>query len=240
MSADLRAVVLRLFDEWWNQRSNAVIEELTVPDCIAEVEGLDGVLDRTGLRQHRDAWLSAVPDLHVDTPFCAVEGDMVIVHWRARGTHLGPGLGIAPSGKSIDISGFTSVWFRDGLIARGVDRWNRGEFIASMMQVRLEELQRHTMLTMREAQVAVLMAERLSYKEIAEALRISPNTARRHCENVLLKLGVRRKQDVGRALGKIPGSVLARHGSDLEVVESTEVRQEADISALARHAQRHA
>ena len=216
MSTDLKAVALRWFEEWWNQRRDDVIEEITTPDCVAHVEGLDGGLDREGLREYRRAWLSAVPDLRVEIPHATAEGDMVIVQWRARGTHLGPGLGIPPSGKPVDISGFTSVWFADGLMARGVDRWNRGEFIASLMQVRMEELRSHVGLTPREAQVALLMAERLTHAEIAADLRIKPNTARRHCEKVLMKLGVGRRQDVARALGRIPGSVLIRHGSDLE------------------------
>lgn len=63
--------------------------------------------------------------------------------------------------------------------------------------------------------MALLTAERFAHTEIANQLAISPNTARRHCEKVLLKLGVSRRQDVAHALGKIPGSVLARHGGDV-------------------------
>ena len=217
MSADLKAVAIRWFEEWWNQRSDTVMEEITTPDCLSMVEGLDGGLDRAGLLEYRRAWISAVPDLHVELPSIVTEGDKVIVQWRARGTHLGPGLGIPPSGRPVDISGLTAVTFQNGLMHRGVDSWNRGEFIASLMQVRMDELRKHAGLTAREAQVALLMGERLTHTEIATELKIKPNTARRHCEKVLLKLGVSRRQDVSRALGQIPGSsVLARHGSDLE------------------------
>lgn len=215
MSADLKAVALRWFDEWWNRRRDDVIEEVTTRDCLAIVEGLDGGLTRDGLRQHRQAWLSAVPDVRVEVLRTVADGTTVVVHWRVRGTHLGPGLGIPPSGKPVDFSGFTEFTFENGLIARGVDRWNRGEFIASLMQVRMEELRQQARLTAREAQVALLMAERLTHVEIAAELTIQPNTARRHCEKVLLKLGVSKRQDVASALGKIPGSVLSRHGSDL-------------------------
>lgn len=215
MSGDLKAVALRWFDEWWNKRSDDVIEQVTTPNCRAEVEGVDGGIDRDGLRSHRRAWFSAVPDLRIHTVLSAAEGNMVLVQWRLQGTHLGHGLGIPPSGKPVDINGFTSVWFEGNLIARGVDRWNRGEFIASLMQVRMKELKEHSKLTSREAQVALLMADRLTHVEIATELAITPNTARRHCEKVLLKLGISRRQDVSRALGKIPGSVLNRHGSDL-------------------------
>lgn len=57
-------------------------------------------------------------------------------------------------------------------------------------------------LTSREAQVSLLMAERLTHSEIATQLNITPNTARRHCERVLKKAGVRRRQAVAAALGK--------------------------------------
>jgi DNA-binding CsgD family transcriptional regulator/predicted ester cyclase len=213
--SDRKAIVLRWFEEWWNQRSDTVMEEITTPDCRSVVEGVDGGLDRAGLIEYRRAWLSAVPDLRVELPSVVTEGDKVIVQWRARGTHLGPGLGIPPSGKPVDISGITAVTFQNGLMHLGVDSWNRGEFIASLMQVRMDELREHAGLTAREAQVALLMAERLSHIEIAAELKIKPNTARRHCEKVLLKLNLTRRQDVSTALGKIPGNVLIRHGSDL-------------------------
>jgi DNA-binding CsgD family transcriptional regulator/predicted ester cyclase len=190
---------------------------VTTPDCTAELEGVDGVLTRDALREHRRVWLSAVPDTRVEVLSALAEGGSVIVHWRFRGTHLGPGLGIPPSGKAVDFSGFTALEFEDGLIARGVDRWNRGEFIASLMQVRMDELRQRAGLTPRESQVALLMAERLTHSEIATELKIRPNTARRHCERVLKKLGVRRRQDVASALGRIPGSALERHGADLAV-----------------------
>lgn len=55
-------------------------------------------------------------------------------------------------------------------------------------------------LTVRQAQVAVLMAARRSYKEIAGQLAIRPNTARRHCEQVLLRLGLHSRDEVAQLL----------------------------------------
>lgn len=45
-------------------------------------------------------------------------------------------------------------------------------------------------LTPREAEVALLLAERLTNREVAAALRISEHTAERHTERVLAKLGI--------------------------------------------------
>lgn len=55
-------------------------------------------------------------------------------------------------------------------------------------------------LTAREAEVARLLARRLSSREIAAELFISVNTARRHSERVLQKMGVNRRSDVGKVL----------------------------------------
>ncbi|MEX2465744.1 MAG: helix-turn-helix transcriptional regulator, partial [Gemmatimonadota bacterium] len=51
-------------------------------------------------------------------------------------------------------------------------------------------------LTPRQAEVARLLARRLSNTEIAERLRVSPNTARNHTEAVMGKLDVRDRRDV--------------------------------------------
>ena len=59
-------------------------------------------------------------------------------------------------------------------------------------------------LTTREAQVACLLAERRSNREIGEMLGVTVHTVRRHTERVLAKLEVRSRRDVAsrlRALG---------------------------------------
>jgi DNA-binding CsgD family transcriptional regulator len=55
-------------------------------------------------------------------------------------------------------------------------------------------------LTPRELQVARLLALGDSNAQIASALRISPHTARRHTESVMLKLGAKSRAQVGAIL----------------------------------------
>ena len=59
-----------------------------------------------------------------------------------------------------------------------------------------EDLCRRFNLTRREAEVALLLAERMSCREIAERLFIGFYTARSHTEKVMEKLGVRSKHAV--------------------------------------------
>jgi DNA-binding CsgD family transcriptional regulator len=58
-------------------------------------------------------------------------------------------------------------------------------------------------LTRREAEVARQLALGKSNAEIAEALSISEHTARRHTEQVLLKLGVRSRAAVAPLLAEV-------------------------------------
>lgn len=57
-------------------------------------------------------------------------------------------------------------------------------------------LRTHHGLTEQESRVALLLAKRSTTEEIAEQLRISKNTVRRHIERVLAKLGVSTRTDV--------------------------------------------
>jgi DNA-binding CsgD family transcriptional regulator len=54
----------------------------------------------------------------------------------------------------------------------------------------LTTLRQKYRLTPTQARVAALLADRLTNAEIASELRVRPNTARRHTEAVLLRLGV--------------------------------------------------
>lgn len=56
-------------------------------------------------------------------------------------------------------------------------------------------------LTPREIEVALLLADRMSCREIANRLEMSFHTARCHTEKILAKLGVRSKNDVSVRLG---------------------------------------
>lgn len=58
-------------------------------------------------------------------------------------------------------------------------------------------------LTPRQTQVAGLMAARRTHKEIATQLGITPNTARRHCEQVLTSLGVHSRHELRQMLARL-------------------------------------
>lgn len=216
MSRSPREVAALWFEEIWNRKNAAMIDELASPDLQGEMEGNAGVVTREALKTYWAAMVNAIPDFHVTVLSIAADGPFATINWVVRGTHLGHGLGIPPSGKPVEFNGLTWFEVRNGQVVRGQDRWNRGEMIAGLMQVRMDDLVRSHGLTARQAQVALLLAERHTDKRIAADLGIRLNTARRHVQRVLRKLGVHSRQDVAAALELSVGSVLAEHGSDLK------------------------
>jgi DNA-binding CsgD family transcriptional regulator len=69
----------------------------------------------------------------------------------------------------------------------------------------VEELRHRYSLTAREAQVAVLLGEGLTSREIAERLQMSVHTARRHSEHIFAKLGARRRAEVAAIVTRLAG-----------------------------------
>lgn len=87
----------------------------------------------------------------------------------------------------------------DARIALPVDKANVA--VAVLMrrntaQPTIEQLRRSFGLTKREAEVAQLLAARLSNKEIARKLNFTIYTAKRHTEHVLGKLGLSSRRHV--------------------------------------------
>jgi DNA-binding NarL/FixJ family response regulator len=68
------------------------------------------------------------------------------------------------------------------------------------------------LLTPREREIASLVSEGLSNKEIALGLRIGPATVKNHVHNILDKLGVRRRAGIA---GKVPLGTLPPAMSEL-------------------------
>lgn len=67
------------------------------------------------------------PDAHVEPIAIIEEGDMVPFRLDGSGTHLGPLLGVEPTGKTVRIRGIHHVRLRDGRI---VEHWQGPDILA--------------------------------------------------------------------------------------------------------------
>ena len=119
MSQDNSGLVLRWFDEVWNQRRAETIDELMTAQsvCYTDQGPMRGTEEFRAL-QYRPL-LEAFPDLHVAVDGILADGDDVVVRWTANGTHSGAGLPIGPTMKPAVFTGISWIRVRDGKFAEG-------------------------------------------------------------------------------------------------------------------------
>jgi predicted ester cyclase len=134
MSYDLAALSRRWFVEVWNRRNVGVIDELTGTPFL-----IHGLSEDRQLRDNKDdfrrfhaMFTGAFPDLKVTVEDVLVDGDRSAVRLSFTGTHMGPQLGIAPTGRRFNATAIVIIRWQDGKIVEG---WN--EFDADGMMKQL-------------------------------------------------------------------------------------------------------
>jgi len=103
-----KQVVVRFFEEVWNQRKLEIADDIFDNDChtFQLRSGAAATSTPRGpetIKHHVSEWLSAFPDLTFTIEQMVAEGDRVSSLLAMDGTHTGPWLGIPPNGKRINI-----------------------------------------------------------------------------------------------------------------------------------------
>lgn len=133
MSEKNRAVVRRWFEEVWNQGREATIDELFSAEGVAHGLG-DSESDVRGPAEFKPFVAhirGSIPDLHIQVQDILCEGDHAAIRVTLQGTHSGPGLGVAPTGRRVSIQGIIIVRIVDGQIVEG---WNSYDQLGLLRQ----------------------------------------------------------------------------------------------------------
>lgn len=103
----------RADEAWWQKH--------IAPDFVRHDPGLPFVVrGPAGLKQLSDALNPGIPDMALPIEDVVAEGDKVLVRLRVTGTHGGDLMGLAPTGKAIDIGVMDLFRVEDGVI---VEHW---------------------------------------------------------------------------------------------------------------------
>jgi len=134
------AVTRRFFEEVFNHGRLDLIDELIAEDAV-EHEPLP--ISTGEMRTDIRAWLTelrrAFPDYHVQIEDVIVEGDKVVARERITGTHVGPLLGIPPTGRPICVDGIDILRVDDGRI---VEHWGLADGQTMVRQLGLTGVER--------------------------------------------------------------------------------------------------
>src|ERR1700748_3709115 len=127
MQDDNKRLAQRWFEEVWNQGRESAIDELLCTDGMGfgladpgtEVHGAAEL--KPFVRNLRDA----IPDLHITIQDMVSENDKVAVRFNVTGSHKGRGLGFAPTGRKINLTGITILQISQGKLRQGWNNWDQ-------------------------------------------------------------------------------------------------------------------
>jgi ketosteroid isomerase-like protein len=109
-----RDVAIRYFNDVIGGGDLALVEELVHP----EAQDLSGPWSqgREGFRDHI-SWFRMAFEPEITVERVVADEEYAVVHWRAKGRHVGSAFGIEPTGRPIENSMISTMRFQDGMIA---------------------------------------------------------------------------------------------------------------------------
>ena len=126
----------RWFEEVWNQGRREVIREMLTPDAVMQ-EGGEAVKGPEGFYPFFDRMQAAFSDIHVTIHDALAEEDRVCLRWSCTMKHAGDGLGIPPTGKSLQTTGISIMRIAAGKLVAG---WQNWDMLGLMRQIREEPM----------------------------------------------------------------------------------------------------
>jgi predicted ester cyclase len=123
MTESERNLGRRWFELVWNQRRREAIAEMLAPQAIAH-DGSSEATGPDGFYPFYDRMLATFSEIHVDVHDSIAEGDKICVRWTFTGKHTGDGLGAAPTGTAVHVTGITIMRVSGGRMVEGWQNWD--------------------------------------------------------------------------------------------------------------------
>jgi steroid delta-isomerase-like uncharacterized protein len=124
--------ILRRFYEEISAGNLEVIDELVADDVVEHEEfpGLEP--NKEGVKQFFTLFRRAFPDLRMEPHEMLAEGDLVSARVTITGTHDGEFLGMAPTGKPIEVETIDMLRIRGG---QAIEHWGVTDSMTMMHQL---------------------------------------------------------------------------------------------------------
>ena len=133
MSTEFSKTVVRRFNEEFITQNNLDSFKQLMALDIVDHNAIPGFpMGAAGVKQLFDVYRMAFPDLRAEVHDQVAEGDKVVTRKTFHGTHLGPLMGIPPTGKKVTISIIDIVRVVNGQIA---EHWNVVDQLGLMQQL---------------------------------------------------------------------------------------------------------
>lgn len=132
MSEENKALVLRIQEESFNRGNYDALDDLITSDAIYHDHPPGFPSGPEGTKQFAAMLRCAFPDFHATVDDVIAEGDKVVLRLTVRGTHQGELMGIAPTGRRVEMSGIDIARVADGKLA---ELWSNFDQMGMMQQL---------------------------------------------------------------------------------------------------------
>jgi steroid delta-isomerase-like uncharacterized protein len=101
----IRDLVMRFYHVLWNEWDDDAIDTTLAPEVTFRGSLGQHTIGRDGWRRYRDQIQRSAPDFHNDVVELLTDGRRAAARLKFTGTHLGPLLGIPPTGRAFTYTG---------------------------------------------------------------------------------------------------------------------------------------
>lgn len=127
-----KAMVERYWAEVWTAGGEAAIADLLAADEVHHWGVGDDTVGHEAFAERLRAFLTAFPDFAVRIDQLVAEGELVVSRWTATASHGGEWLGVAPTGTTVEYTGFNLFRIACGRIAEG---WGEADHLGLLRQL---------------------------------------------------------------------------------------------------------
>ncbi|HEX2913871.1 MAG TPA: ester cyclase [Chloroflexia bacterium] len=131
---DNKAMVLRFVAAAWTGSTLDVeaLDELVTPNFTDFSAPPDLPPGLEAYKPFVRSWHNSFAGITHKTHHLLAEGDKVVEHWEASGTHVGDFMGIAPTGKTGGLEGISTYLIENGKISK---RWGNTDDLGMLRKL---------------------------------------------------------------------------------------------------------
>ncbi|MGF1616511.1 MAG: ester cyclase [Acidimicrobiia bacterium] len=117
MTSDPKALVRRLYQEFWNEGQEGVVDEIVAANFVDHHVPPDVPPGPDGVKQFAANTKRGFPDFLIQIHQLVAEGDKVACHIEFSGTHTGEFNGIPPTGRRTGAQAISMFRVESGRLA---------------------------------------------------------------------------------------------------------------------------
>jgi steroid delta-isomerase-like uncharacterized protein len=126
MPVENQVTIRRLYEEVWNKRNLAVVDEILSPShALSEPNAPDSQVGPQAYKATVNRFFAGMPDLRFTIQDLISEKNKVVVVWVMSGTHRGEFYGAPATNKKVSVEGITIHQVENGKLLDSYASWDR-------------------------------------------------------------------------------------------------------------------